>query len=99
MGPLLPGLIPHLASEPPGGGLDYVDVWETEGHCDRFVDERLHPALGALLAEVFGDTMPPEPAGTPRRPHLAPLTSRTALDHIAARDELPAKRNLDGPDR
>lgn len=62
LGPDLPdGLIMHLALERPEGGLRYVDVWETEGDCDRFVADRLHPALGGLLAEIFGDDLPPEP--------------------------------------
>lgn len=62
LGPDLPtGLISHLALERPEGGLRYVDVWETKADCDRFVTERLHPALGALLADVFGDDLPPEP--------------------------------------
>ena len=62
LGPERPdGLILHLASERPEGGLHYVDVWETEADCDRFVADRLHPALAALLGEVFGDDLPPEP--------------------------------------
>ncbi len=55
------GLIMHLAVERPEGGLRYVDVWESEEDCNRFVDTRLHPALGALLRDVFGDDQPPEP--------------------------------------
>ena len=55
------GLIMHLVSERPEGGLRYVDVWETEEHCDRFVEERLHPLLSTLLVDVFGDDLPPEP--------------------------------------
>ncbi|MEZ5219400.1 MAG: hypothetical protein R2705_18450 [Ilumatobacteraceae bacterium] len=62
LGPELPkGLIMHLATERSEGGLSYVDVWESADDCDRFVEERLHPALGTLLGEVFGDTLPPEP--------------------------------------
>ncbi len=65
LGPELPtGLVMHLATELPDGGLRYVDVWESEADCDRFVDERLHPALGLLLADVFGDDLPPEPERT-----------------------------------
>jgi hypothetical protein len=51
----------HLATEGPNGGLRYVDVWENEADCDRFVEERLHPVIAALLVDVFGDSPPPEP--------------------------------------
>lgn len=62
LGPGLPdGLILHLATERPEGGLHYVDVWESEADCERFIDERLHPALAELLRPIFGDEMPPEP--------------------------------------
>ncbi len=62
LGPESPeGLIFHLALERPEGGLRYVDVWETEADCDRFVEDRLHPALGSLLSSVFGDDLPAEP--------------------------------------
>jgi len=60
-----PGLIVHLALELPEGGLRYVDVWETEEDCRRFVDDRLHPVVHALLADIFGDDLPPEPERLP----------------------------------
>jgi hypothetical protein len=56
-----PGLLVHLAVERPEGGLRYIDMWETEQDCDRFTDERLHPVVHGLLAEIFGDQLPPEP--------------------------------------
>jgi hypothetical protein len=59
------GLIVHLAIERPEGGLRYIDVWESEEDCDRFAEERLHPVVHALLAEVFGDRLPPEPERAP----------------------------------
>ena len=66
LGPVPPeGLITHLAIELPSGGLRYVDVWETEGDCDRFTEDRLHPVVHGLLREVFGDDLPPEPERTP----------------------------------
>ncbi len=66
LGPEPPaGLIVHLAIERPEGGLRYVDVWESEADCERFTEERLHPVVHALLREVFGDDLPPEPARTP----------------------------------
>lgn len=59
------GLISHLAVELEQGGLRYIDVWESEADWDRFVDERLHPVVHPLLAEVFGADLPPEPPQTP----------------------------------
>jgi hypothetical protein len=59
-----PGLITHLAIERPEGGLRYIDVWETEADWSRFVEQRLHPVIHALLTEVFGDDLPPEPEMT-----------------------------------
>jgi hypothetical protein len=58
------GLITHLAIERPEGGLRYVDIWESEDDCDRFVEERLHPVVHGLLSEVFGEDLPPEPERT-----------------------------------
>jgi hypothetical protein len=59
------GLIVHLAIERPEGGLRYFDLWESKEHCDRFIEERLHPVVHRLLAEVFGDEPPPEPEREP----------------------------------
>lgn len=59
------GLISHLAVELPGGGLRYIEVWASEADFARFAEERLHPVVHALLREVFGDDLPPEPARTP----------------------------------
>ncbi len=47
------------------GGLRYIGVWQSQEHWDRFVEERLHPAVHGLLSEVFGDDLPPEPERTP----------------------------------
>ena len=58
------GLIIHLATERPEGGLQYVDVWESQEDWERFVEERLHPVVHTLLSEVFGDALPPEPDRT-----------------------------------
>lgn len=55
------GMISHLAIERPEGGLRYIDVWESEEDFERFTDERLHPVVHPLLAEIFGDQLPPEP--------------------------------------
>ena len=56
------GLIVHLTIELPEGGLRYIDVWESREHADRFTEERLHPVVHPMLREVFGETLPPEPA-------------------------------------
>ena len=39
--------------------------WESEADCDRFSEERLHPVVRPLLAEVFGEQLPPEPERRP----------------------------------
>jgi len=61
----VPGLIVHLAIERPEGGLRYIDVWESKEQCDRFSEDRLHPVVHSLLAEIFGDDLPPEPERAP----------------------------------
>jgi hypothetical protein len=55
------GLISHIAIARPEGGLRYIDVWESEEDWDRFAEDRLHPVVHALLADIFGDQLPPEP--------------------------------------
>lgn len=55
------GMISHVAVERPEGGLRYIDVWESEEDWGRFAEERLHPVVHPLLAEIFGDQLPPEP--------------------------------------
>ena len=60
-----PGMLVHLATALPGGGLRYLDVWESEADWQRFVDDRLHPVVHGLLSELFGDQLPPEPEQTP----------------------------------
>ena len=58
------GMVCHLAVELPAGGLRYIDVWESEADWDAFAEERLHPVVHPLLAELFGDELPPEPERT-----------------------------------
>jgi hypothetical protein len=58
------GMISHVAIERAEGGLRYIDVWESEEAWDRFAEERLHPVVHALLTEIFGDQLPPEPDRT-----------------------------------
>jgi hypothetical protein len=54
------GLILHLVIEQ-DRGLRYIDVWESQAHHQRFVDERLHPIIGDVLRGAGFATMPPEP--------------------------------------
>ena len=62
LGPEPPhGLVSHVAIERPEGGLRYIDVWESEQDWDLFAEERLHPVVHNLLAEIFPDGLPPEP--------------------------------------
>ena len=66
LGPDVPqGLIVHLAIERPERGLRYVDVWESQSDCEAFTESRLHPVVHALLSEIFGDELPPEPERAP----------------------------------
>ena len=48
------GLLLHLCVRKPDGGLQYIDVWESEEKCGRAFDERIHPAVDA----AFGGTRP-----------------------------------------
>lgn len=59
------GLVVHIAAEIPEGGLRYTDVWQSEEHWNRFVEDRLHPVVHGLLHEIFGDDLPPEPELNP----------------------------------
>jgi hypothetical protein len=51
----MPGLLVHLAMRLPGGGLRYIDVWESRQACDKVFAERIHPAVDAAL----GGARPP----------------------------------------
>jgi hypothetical protein len=61
------GMIMHIATERPEGGLRYTDVWETEEDWNRFAEDRLHPVVYGLLREIFGDQLPDEPERTELR--------------------------------
>jgi hypothetical protein len=56
------GLMSHVAAEIEGG-LRIVDVWESSEHFDRFVEEKLGPALG--LIEGAEAISPPQPQVAP----------------------------------
>lgn len=45
------GLISHVAIKREGG-LRYIDVWETKADWDRFLHERVEPAVGAVLSSM-----------------------------------------------
>lgn len=66
LGPETPaGLVVHMAVERPEGGLRYYQIWRSAEDFERFRDERLHPVVHGLLAEIFGDQLPPEPPQVP----------------------------------
>ena len=44
------GLLAHGSADA-DGHLRVVDVWESGAHFDRFVDERLRPAIGSALGD------------------------------------------------
>jgi len=50
------GLIVHTAGVLDGGGFRVFDVWETREHFERFMTDRLGPAIAAV---VSGDAAPP----------------------------------------
>jgi hypothetical protein len=45
------GLICHLVIRR-DGGLRYVDVWASRQHWERFRDDAVEPAVGAVLGEL-----------------------------------------------
>jgi hypothetical protein len=49
------GLVVHLALPNEGGGLRYVDVWDTREDWERFRDEQVEPVVSDVLA---GHTLP-----------------------------------------
>lgn len=60
-----PGLIAHLVLQTETG-LRYVDVWESKEACDRFFDERVHPAVDAVFARAGRSrAVTGEPCSTP----------------------------------
>ena len=48
------GLIVHTATEV-GGGIEIIDVWESQAHVDAFDNDRLIPAM----KELMGPDLPP----------------------------------------
>lgn len=43
------GSLLHLCVRRPDGGLRYVDVWDSQEACARAFEERIHPAVNAVL--------------------------------------------------
>jgi hypothetical protein len=52
------GVLARYAGTAEDGSLRVVSVWESKAHADRFMAERLAPALATVLG--------PEPAGAPQ---------------------------------
>jgi hypothetical protein len=44
------GLVCHVAVSLEGGGLRYLDVWDTAADWERFRDEVVEPIVGEVLA-------------------------------------------------
>src|SRR3954470_3786579 len=59
------GLIAHTAGQSDDGKWRIVDVWESEQAYERFRDERLRPAIRAVMEENgFDPDSIPEPTAT-----------------------------------
>lgn len=54
------GLVAHLVLEVEGG-LRHIDVWDSQDDWERFHDERVEPAVHAVLSAAGFTEMPPEP--------------------------------------
>jgi hypothetical protein len=54
------GLLAHLVVEI-DGGLRHIGVWDSAEDWQRFHDERVEPAIHAVLTAAGFTTMPPEP--------------------------------------
>ena len=52
------GMLARYAGATEDGSLRVISLWESKAHADRFMTERLGPALATVLG--------PEPAGTPQ---------------------------------
>lgn len=46
----LDGSLLHLCVRRADGGLRYIDVWESEAHCTRAFEDRIHPAVDTAFA-------------------------------------------------
>ena len=68
------GSLLHLAVRRPDGGLRYIDVWESEEACTRAFEDRIHPAVHGLFAEMGF-----RPDGEPTMDHLDVLDATGSL--------------------
>lgn len=57
------GQLLHLCVRREDGGLRYIDVWESQEHCARAFDERIHPAVDRAFEGA-------RPSGEPVVHHL-----------------------------
>jgi hypothetical protein len=53
------GLVCHAAGEQPDGRWQAVSVWESEGDFNRFLQERVLPAVQQALGEEMAAAGPP----------------------------------------
>ena len=63
------GIIRHVAGGRPDGGWTVVDIWESQDAFDRFFNDRLGPAFGAV--------------GTLPQPAIAPFAVHNHFRHGA----------------
>jgi len=54
------GLLVHLVVQA-NGSLRHIGVWQSQEHWQRFHDERLQPAVHAVLTQAGFTEMPPDP--------------------------------------
>jgi len=54
------GLVAHLVVEVEGG-LRHIDVWDSQEDWQHFHDERVEPAVHAVLSAAGFTEMPPDP--------------------------------------
>jgi hypothetical protein len=57
----------HAAGATPDGGFRIFEVWESQDHFDRFVEERLMP----ILREIFAGGDPPNITSYELREYIA----------------------------
>lgn len=63
------GIISHVAGGRPDGGWTVVDIWESQEAFDKFFNDRLGPALGAV--------------GTLPQPTIAPFVVHNHFRHAS----------------
>jgi hypothetical protein len=56
------GCIVHTAGFLPDGGFRIFDVWESREHFDRFLQDRLMPAVKEVVGDAGRDAAPPNMA-------------------------------------